>query len=260
MMILTDTNEKATNPVIVARLLKMFPKLEVGNLKCGDVNVVMDNGKLLAIERKAPADFLGSIADGRVFKQVEQMAHCAQYYAIILTGQFSYDDDDMVVINSTKVEQTNWHGKSVRAAMTAIEWSACPIIFSTEYNYPMAIQELIEFCSKPSARIQMPSSHRIVTFPPADERVEILATLPGVGFKRADALLKFVGDGAEYGRLCDALEWASAMDNINEDSRPEGWGKVTLTNFRGIMGLFPTEHLTIMLTEKENSNASKKEN
>lgn len=240
MIVIVDSNEQATNPRIVDKLREVFPHLAVSKLTCGDINVITDSGKTIAIERKEVGDLLGSIADGRVFRQVENMAMNSNYSAIVTIGKITYDREDMVVIDD---KQTNWKGKSVRAAIADIMWSACPVIQASDSSFPYVVRELVQFCDKPAERKQL--KPRPVYFPPVPDSTQILAGLPGVGLKRAESLLYFVGRNGERGTLIDALIWATALDLLKEDVRPEGWGSGTIRNVREALGLKEGERLAI---------------
>src|SRR5271157_2960067 len=190
MIVLVDSNEEATNPAIVEIMRTHFTELQVVPLEFGDVNIILEDGSILSIERKNVDDFLGSIGDGRVFRQVERMSNGSKFYCIILVGNIHFDKDDMTVTNG---RTTQWRGKSVRGAMMAIQWSGCPILQSAnDEMYPFTIMEAVEFCRKPIEHTQGLGHHRIVTFPPVELSLEILSAFPGIGFKRAQALMEFV--------------------------------------------------------------------
>lgn len=253
MLVMVDSNELATNPTVVELLRKYYPKLEIMKLEFGDVNIVLENGALLSIERKNVSDFVGSIIDAHMFKQVERMAAGAKFYAIIVLGRMSFDENDMTVVDG---RTTGWKGVSVRAAIYALQWSGCPIVWASHEGYPFAVQELINFCEKPEVHSTM-SHKRIVTFPPVDQRVEILAAFPGIGMKKAMSLLKFsrekfneeaIENGNtedEYATIAQALMWASALLLINPKNRPEGWGDKVIQTFRVALGLGKGEYIDI---------------
>jgi len=249
MFIMVDTNEQATNPKVVDRLLKVFPNLQLTNLAFGDVNAILDDGNILAIERKRAEDFLGSIADGRVFRQVEQMSNGAKWCCIIIEGQFEFDDEDMAVVNGN---ETKWRGASVRGAMMAIQWAGCPIIFTSQSGFPYTVLDIIQFCSKPDIHRQSLGRKRIVTFPPIELKEEIIAAFPGIGLKRAKDLFEFVEGQSDTGTgtLAEAFAWITAFPLIASKSRPAGWGDKTVENFRTAMGLKSQEFLDL----KEDKN------
>ena len=253
MIIFADSNEEATNPRVIEELRKHFTKLQITSLAFGDMNIILDNGDLIAIERKNAGDFLGSIGDGRVFKQVENMAQSAKFYCVILVGSLIFDKDDLTVAAG---RETGWKGSAVRAALMAIQWSGCPILScSSTEMFPFAVEEVIRFCSKPAEHLQSIGHRRIVTFPPLELSTEILAAFPGVGIKRAQALIDFVST-TPYNSLGGALAWASVFPLIKEGGRPAGWGDKTVENFRGLLGLEPNQFLQIK--EDKNVNTKKR--
>lgn len=276
MLIMVDTNEDTdreknrenkaersdpSNLRMIKRLKQLFPKLQAAPLTCGDINVILDGGGVLAIERKRPGDFLGSIGNGRIFRQVENMAQHAAWSCVIIEGSITFDQDDMAVIptydKSDRLngsETTGWRGVSVRAAMYAIQWSGCPILAVPPTMLPNVVADLIRFCSKPSEHTQSLGRKRYVTFPPLTLSEEIIASFPNVGIQRARSLLEFAktNNDTDTATLAEALSWGSVLDLIERKSRPEGWGDKTIENFRTVLGLELGE-LTIL----ENKSRSK---
>ena len=240
MIIIVDSNEQATSSRTMKELYTVFPKFMVSKLASGDINIILDDGSILAVERKEIHDFLGSISDGRIFKQVETMADNAKYYAVIIEGslQINYDTD-MVIANG---ELTNWKGSSVRAALFSIMWSGCPVSFSPKGCYAQTVEEMAKLVSKNDEHLQR-IHRRIVTFPPIEIAQDILMAFPNVGFKRAESMIKFCGENGNDGKLADMLCWAAAMPEIPYESRPAGWGNAMVKSFRETFGLEDDEYL-----------------
>jgi len=257
MIVIVDSNEEATNPKIVKSLKRLFPKLKVQQLTSGDLNVVLDNGEVLAIERKEAGDFLSSIGDGRVFRQVEAMSNNSKWCAIVIQGIISFDEDDMTIVDG---RETKWKGASVRGAMLAIQWSGCPIIYTASfpYGYAEIVADIIKFCSKPEVHHQSLGRKRIVTFPPISLSEEIVAAFPGIGLKRSRALINYAKDmdRSTDVSLAKSLCWATYLPKFAYKSRPEGWGDKVVANFRLSLGLGQNEYLTIEEKKKEKSNES----
>jgi ERCC4-type nuclease len=264
MIIIIDQNEKSTNPAVYDLIKKSFSNVIVTNLPhrehggvkvtAGDINIPLEDGNILAIERKTPHDFLQSIGNRHIFHQVEVMAQHAKYSVIIVTGKFLYTEkSDMVRIDGEE-KLTNWTGASVRAAMTAIQFSGCPIIFCPSNKYCMAIAEIYNTVNKPDKH-QGIIKNRIITFPPIDDRIQFLAQLPNVGMKKADSLLKFAGkmdnnaDADGYGTLASALHWMSILVQINKKERPAGWGPELILNTRIFFGLAENEYLAPVIED-----------
>lgn len=251
------------NQRAMKRFEQYFGELQFAELTCGDINIILDDGKLLAIERKRPGDFLGSIASGRLFRQVENMAKNATWSCVLVEGLFMFDKNDMAVIpiydkadeKIIQYEKTNWKGASVRGAMYAIQWSGCPIITVDPSNVPKVVHDIAGFCTKPAEHAQSLGRKRIVTFPPITLPEEIVSALPGVGLKRARALLEFSarknGNKERVPSLSEALSWASMLILIDKGSRPEGWGNQTILNVRSALGLLTGEYLAIQEDKKQ---------
>lgn len=253
MIVIVDSNEQATSRRTMKEIEKVFPKFMVSKLASGDINVILDDGSILAVERKEIHDFLGSIADGRVFKQVENMASSAKYYAIVIEGslQINYDSD-MVVADG---EITNWKGASVRAALFSIMWSGCPVSFAPKGCYAETVEEMVKIVSKNDEHFQK-QHRRIITFPPIEIEQDILMAFPNIGFTRAESLLGYVGaanKGKQIG-LAEALCWASMLNRIEKDGRPKGWGNAIIEDFRKTLGLEDGEYLDIRKEEGNEQN------
>jgi len=265
MFLIVDRNEESTAPKVVALLKKYFTQVLIAdlphhkhgntNVTSGDVNIPLSNGSVLAIERKTPEDFLQSIGSGHIFDQIEVMANNAKYSAFIITGSFSYTNkSDMVVIDD---EVTNWKGASVRATMALIQYSGCALIFCPPNQYPNMIAELYNTVNKPSEHRHL-KKNRIVTFPPVDGRVELMAQFPSVSLKSSDSVMKWAGmmdgntDEDGYGRFASALHWISIMLQIDKNSRPEGWGPAKVLSVRKMLGLESNEYITILREDNDN--------
>ena len=249
--IIVDSNEASQTPTVFSELQKGFPGTEItiSKLGYGDILIVTE-GKVMAIERKAPHDFLASIGDGRLFDQVERMNANTQYSFILIDGAITFNHDDMAVI---KGKPTNWRGSSVRSAMMAVQLGGSVLLNTVNYaGIANIVHEIIGYVVKPD-HAQKAKKNRAVTFPPCDGRVDILSQFEGVGHKRATSILEWVGKNDKLGRLCDAISYASLMNLIHEDSHPEGWGKGTVDKFRASLGLKPNEFIDIV---KENNDGN----
>lgn len=266
MILIVDKNEKDVNPKVYQSLVKHFSKVLVANLPhheyggitvtAGDINIPLDDGSLLAIERKTATDFLGSIPNRHIFNQVEVMASHAKYSAIIVTGKLSYTHkSDMVCADEIVTE---WNGKSVRAVINAIQFSGCPVVFCPADEYCNMIVEIYNLVNKDDKH-QGVIKNRIITFPPVDARVENIAQLPGVGMTMADSALRWVKmmdediSEDEYGTIASFYHWLSIMVQIDKGSRPAGWGAKKILTVRKFLGLKSNEYIAI---NKEIDNAN----
>lgn len=258
MIVIVDSNEVGTSRKTIKELLRTFPDLigvtkeTMTKLTCGDLNIILDDGSLLAIERKEVHDFLASIADGRVFKQVEDMANNAKYYAIIIEGslQINYDVD-MAIADG---EITGWKGSSVRGALYSIMWSGCPVVFTPNGCYAETAEELAQFVSKDDERFQR-NHRRVVTFPPVeDEGRDIFMAFTNIGHVRSESMWKFLeerkdGEVVKQPALAEALSWGTMLKKIHKGSRPRGWGDAAIDSLRKDLGLRDGQYLDIIEEE-----------
>lgn len=268
-LVLVDKSEKSSNPKLFKSIKSFFPKVYDVNLPhkdygegefkrtvtSGDLNIPLDSGKLLAVERKTVDDFLGSIAKRHVFHQVETMAKYAQYSAVVVTGQLTYTNKtDMAKADGT---ETGWPGVRVRAVISEIQFSGCPVVFCPHNEFCNQVLELYHIVNKPTDERQGVFKNRILTFPPVDFRVEFLAQLPGIGIKLADSLLTFAGkmdnnaDKLGYGTIAGALHWVTILNSVHPSERPKGWGKETVLTVRKFLALNSDEYF-VKAQEQEN--------
>jgi len=264
MIVIVDENENTQAPQIVEGLKRLFPQTIVASLPhrefgseritAGDINIPLDNGEILAIERKTATDFLNSIKDRHIINQVEVMHQNAKYCAIIITGKLAYSPVDDHVIADKR--DTEWKGKSVRALLDLIQLSGCIIRYCPVSEYASMVKEIYDVVSKPAEHRGI-IKNRIVTFPPIDDRVQFLAQLPGVGLESAESLLNFAGmmesvkpdeDNNTFSTVAQALHWLSILVQIDQDSRPKNWGPKRILTNRKFLGLNSNEYLKI---EKE---------
>lgn len=262
-LVLVDKNEQ-NNKEHYKQLVSYFPKVLAVNLPhrdygtgefrkhvtSGDLNIPLDSGELLAVERKTVDDFLNSIANRHIFHQVEIMAQNAKYSAVIVTGVLSYTNKgDMAKADGY---ETGWTGVRVRAVIAEIQYSGCPVLFCPHDLFCQSVLELYHIVNKSSDTRQGITKNRILTFPPVDARVEFLAQLPGVGIKLAEALLKLAGkmgktkDADGYGTLASALHWLSIVLSLHPSERPKGWGKEKVLTARKFFGLAGDEYLAVV--------------
>lgn len=269
-IVLVDKSEKSSNPKLFKAVEKFFPKVHAVNLPhkvygerkitSGDINIPLEGwgGELLAVERKTAEDFLASIGKRRIFHQVEVMANNSKYSAVIVTGQLTYTEKtDMAKADGN---ETGWSGIRVRAVISEIQFSGCPVIFCPHTEFCNQVLELYHIVNKPSNERQGVFKNRILTFPPVDFRVEFLAQLPGVGMKLADSLLTFAGkmDGADklgYGSISSALHWVSVLNSIHPSERPTGWSSTRILTVRKFLALEQNEYL-VKAKELENEMIS----
>jgi len=269
MMLLVDANEKATNSKVFKSLQAEFGKesVQISQLIAGDIAIPLETG-LLLIERKKPHDLLASISDNRLFDQAQRMVEQGRFALTLVTGSIVYNNDDRVVADG---QLTNWRGSSVRGALRAIQWAGCAVEYCTAAEYPQKVREAARVASRTDhykidrERTKPPP----ISFYPDDRErwaaTEFLTGIPGVGRKRAEALIDWVsprinGEPQWNNRLCDAISWITVIPWLvkRKEDRPDGWGDKTCKAFCDFLGLHDFEVLEVRRYSngKETANGS----
>jgi len=245
MIVIADSNEQATSKRTIRELKRAFGTIMVSSLQGkGDLNVILDNGAVLAFERKEVHDFLASIADGRAKKQVEAMASDSKIkvYSIIIEGSLQINYDTDMVIASGEI--TKWNGARVRTHLFDIQASACPVMFTPQGTYADLAKEIVDHIERRGFEQFQQRNLRTTSFPDGDLRQGILMSFPDVGFVRSESLLNFYKDkDGNKPCLAEALAFASTMKFIG--AAPKGWGKARIDSFREVLGLKDNEYLEI---------------
>jgi len=261
MIIVVDKSEQDTSPHTVEQLKRIFPNLLVANLPhrkygntnvtAGDINIPMDDGNILSIERKTVSDLLGSIPNRHIMNQIEVMHQHAKFVALVITGKMQYSPTDMVVDGK---RETEWRGGDVRSLLRKIQLSPAIVEFCPEHEYANMVMEIYRTVSGID-NLPKTYKNRIVTFPPISEKVQFIAQLPSVLLDRAQSLLKFAGmmdnnvDEDGFGTVAGALHHLSIMSHYGKEVRPEHWGAKTILTNRKFLGLASNEYIGII---KEN--------
>ena len=241
-MVLCDLNEVVTAPEVFKQLQEYFGAGSVTAVKLpvADIAISLPEG-LLRVERKTPNDFVSSLADGRLVRQVNGMVKSGAWSAVIITGTINYDEDDYACLDG---ERTQWHGAAVRAAQRAIIWAGALLEYCPPGFYARTLNELVRFASKPTHAQYKPASryHKpLVDFFPEDsirqERIEFLMSLPGVGAKLAESLLDWCGtrDQRQVGTLATALSWVTIFPDMDPSVLPKGWSPRRAANARDFL-------------------------
>lgn len=170
--IIADYREK--NSLVISELSSLEIKTEFKQLKVADYII-----KGIAIERKTVSDFVSSMINKRLSKQLEEL------------GQY---DDRLLIIEGideqelyTDSEETGMHPNAVRGFLVSILLKyKVPIIFTKDYRDTAKFLSII---TKKKPREQ-PLNVSKKTLDKKERMQFILEGFPGIGPKRAKKLLK----------------------------------------------------------------------
>lgn len=176
MRIVADERERGSG--IPTLLENMGVRVVYDLLEMGDY-LLSDK---VAIERKTVQDLVASIFDGRLFKQVSALKQAYERPILLIEGDLS------------DIEKLTNRPRAVIGALTAVAVGfALPILYAgdkrqtAEYIYTIASR--LHRRGESRQPITPPKAGRVF-----DERIRVLAALPGVGPTLAERLLKRFGN------------------------------------------------------------------
>lgn len=147
-----------------------FNDIEICQLPVGDIE-----SRGIIFEHKTPDDFIESIYDGRVFRQIEEMKNNYEHYYIVISGSIT----DII-----STPGTNYN--SLIAAITSCFARGCPVIFCDNYeNVCDVIKKLSEKLTDGKTR-----TIPIMKSSIEDDQLRLVCALPGISQKRGQDLLK----------------------------------------------------------------------
>jgi len=146
-----------------------FDDIEICQLPVGDIE-----SKGIIFEHKTPDDFIGSIYDGRIFRQIREMKNNYEHCYIVISGSIT----DII-----STPNTNYN--SLIAAITSCFVRGCPVIFCDNYeNVCDIIKKLSEKLTDGKNRI-IPVTKTSIK----DDQLRLVCSISGISEKRGQALL-----------------------------------------------------------------------
>lgn len=168
MKIVVDHRE---NEEFKSLISDIFPDSTTALLNVGDI--VIDDK--VCFEHKQPADFISSLFDGRLFRQIHEMEDNYKHFYIIISGNIT----DIINIVPEKYEH-------IIGAISSCFVRGCPVIFTDNY---------IIMCNLIKKLSSKHTDGRIRTKPIrkssiVDEKLRLICSLPGISEKKGKELLK----------------------------------------------------------------------
>jgi ERCC4-type nuclease len=190
-----------------------FPNVPVMKmtLETGDLWVKCEDGNTLIIERKEATDLMASIADNRLFNQAAKMRQVSNWCYVVVTGKI----DDANFIDDTG---RKWTYASIWGALLSVQEMGVMIIFCDgEDDFAPCIERLAK---RNRGDIKVKPVRNAYVF---GGQEAVLASLPGIGAKKAvDYLKMFDSLGESIMMLCSP-ESAKAIP---------GWGEKSAQNLK----------------------------
>ncbi len=228
--VLVDSRE----PESIAR--QMFGAQSiVTTLDTGDVWITTDADELLIVERKAPGDLLGSIADGRLFQQVHAMREQTDWAYLVITGRFAPTAEGFVVCEG---RETQWKWESLQGVLAEVQERGVTVWYApSDAEFANTVQVI----ARRDRQRTKPVMPRVIAQKVAPDE-QILLSLPGIGYERAKELVEVF---AHVPAL--ALVWLTDLHAIGDVSNI---GKATKRNVRKALGMTDDMELCIVTAER----------
>jgi len=179
--IIIDYREK--NSLVPAELIKSGFKISFENLKVADYIV-----KNIAIERKTVNDFISSMKNRRLLKQLQELQQYEKKLLIIegIDEQDLYPDSNPKGIFLDK-EESGMNPNSVRGFLLSILLSHnIPIIFTKNYE---DTAKFISLIAKKKKNAESPLNIKKKSFNSKEQLQFIIEAFPNIGPKTAKKLL-----------------------------------------------------------------------
>ena len=175
----------------------------VDTLPAGDVQLFLDDGQVLLVERKVSGDFLGSIADGRLFDQASRLVESrisdqlngkpiSVWPYLIITGTLRPSGKDLVI---TDRGETAWDWESVNSAILTLQEMGVFVGFARDDDdFERALLALGNR-KREDVKIMPARQSYLVS-----QQALFLMGIPGIGEERSTRVLEWAG-----GNLTNAL-------------------------------------------------------
>lgn len=161
----------------------------ITTLECGDVWASTGDGALVCVERKTSTDLLGSLNDERLWHQLTALRAKTEWAYLVITGTLQPSGAGMVI---TDRGESGWKWASVQGALIRAQECGVVVVHAAgDADFESTVERL---CARTRSPELVLKPVRMPTVLSAGE--QILASLPGIGLDKAQALLAGMGTAA----------------------------------------------------------------
>jgi len=204
-------NEKHHHPEMWDAIARICPIVEMED-RHGDFHVICDDDNMLIIERKAAMDFVNSIKDGRLFNQVARAKQITPYVYVVIVGSILPVRGGKTAINGNV---TGWDYSAIQGVMLSIQELGASIVFCADENDFLPC--MVRLANRSRDAIPVMPVREAAIFGGAEN---VLASLPGIGVKKAADLLKhFPNVGYALWFLTDIDDKETKIPGIAENTK-----------------------------------------
>lgn len=207
-------------------------------LDAGDLLATVDDGVLLAVERKTPSDLLNSIREDRLWSQLASIRTQTPWAYLMITGELRRGDDGNVWADG---RATGWTWAAVQGALLQAQEMGVFVTFAAnDADYEPAVLRLAARSHRPEMLVPPARMPRIMS-----EAERVLCALPGIGPEKVAPIIKYTASPAW------ALTWLTSLDNPD---RIPGIGLGTKRAIKKALGLKDDESLHVIVDENGNGH------
>lgn len=202
-------------------------------LDAGDLLAVCDDGTLIAVERKAAEDLLGSIRDNRIWTQLTGLKDLTRWAYLVIVGELRCGTNGNVQTDS---RVTGWTWVSLQGALLqAQEMGIFVVQVANESDYEAAILRLAARSHREEMLVPPVRLPKVLS-----DVEQVICSLPGIGPEKVLPILKYTNT------VGWALSWLSELDS---KERVPGIGNGIKRNIRTVLGLAENEILSVIYKE-----------
>lgn len=212
----------------------------ITTLECGDVWASTGDGALVVVERKTSTDLLGSLSDERLWHQLTAMRAKSQWAYLVITGVLQPSGAGMTI---TDRGETGWKWASVQGALIRAQECGVVVVHAAgDSDYEATVERLCARTRSPELVLKPVRTPTVLS-----QGEQVLASLPGIGLDKAQALLCGMGTAA-WG-LVDLTDMRTkAVRGLRGDVK--GIGDVTKRRVRQALGV-PDDARLVMVNSDD---------
>jgi ERCC4-type nuclease len=184
--------------------------VDVSLLDTGDVWAMCSDSATIVIERKTGSDLLNTLRQGRLLPECARMLNVSRFAYLVVTGSLMPDANGMTCIDHG---QTGWSWAAVQGAFLQLQELGIGVVqFGQDSDFEQAVRWLAGRRHDPTMLVPPVKTAQFLSVGES-----ILASLPGIGLERAQAIMTYCGTPAQaLAFLTDLSKDAETLPGIGK--------------------------------------------
>jgi len=228
-MLIIDSNEP--DSIKFGLPIELGIDATITPLDAGDIMLV-EEGNVMLIERKAAADLLNSITNGRLIDQASRMIGMCRFPLVLSHGSL-YPNKEGKVVCEGRTTRHSWF--SLQMALISLQAGGIWYLHVPNNNLISKTITYLQNWLRKDIHLTVARRDAIPFLKP-HEGVQILASLPGIGMQKANDCYKYYGKAG----------YAIAELTHEDGTWPKGVGKGIVKKVRDALGFDENEWLEMV--------------